>query len=82
MKSKYKKFFFNDFKKFLFFLKKSRTDESDPSTSIFDIQTLTQLLLIYKFKSKDEINSINQVLGNSLSSDFFLFFLIIQMKMI
>ena len=63
-------FSFNDFKKFLFFMKKSRTEESDPLTSIFDIQTLTQLLLIYKFKSKDEINSINQVLGNSLSSDF------------
>ena len=51
-------------------MKKTRTEKSDPSTSIFDIQRLTQLLLIYKFKSKDEINSINQVLGNSLSSYF------------
>jgi len=49
-------FTFNDFKKFLFFLKKSRTDESDPETAIFDIQTITQLLLVYRFKSKDEIN--------------------------
>ena len=63
-------FSFNDLKKFLFFLKKSRTELSDPSTSIFDIQTLTQLLLMYKFKSKEEINDINKILGSSLSSDF------------
>ena len=63
-------FTFNDFKKFLFFLKNSRTDPADPTTNIFDIQTITQLLLVYKFKSKDEINSANQILGNSLASDF------------
>ena len=63
-------FSFNDFKKFLYFLKKSRTDESDPSTNIFNIQTITQLLLVYKFKSKEEINSANKILGNSLESDF------------
>ena len=63
-------FTFNDFKKFLFFLKNSRTDVTDPNTAIFDIQTITQLLLVYKFKSKDEINSANQILGNSLASDF------------
>ena len=37
---------------------------------LFDIQTLTQLLLVYKFKSKEEINSANEILGNSLASDF------------
>ena len=63
-------FSFNDFKKFLFFLINSRTNKEDPSSSIFDIQTLTQLLLVYKFKSKDEINSANEILGNSLASDF------------
>ena len=63
-------FTFNDFKKLLFFLKKSRTDENEPSTSIFDIQTITQLLLVYKFKSKEEIKSANEILGNSLVSDF------------
>ena len=63
-------FTFNDFKKFLFFLKKSRTDPNNPTTSIFDIKTITQLLLVYKFKSKDEINSANQILGNSLVSNF------------
>ena len=54
----------------LFFLQKSRLYEEDPTTSIFDIQTLTQLLLVYKFKSKEEINSANEILGNSLASDF------------
>ena len=63
-------FTFNDFKKLLFFLKKSRTDENEPSTSIFDIQTITQLLLVYKFKSKKVIKSANENLGNSLISDF------------
>ena len=63
-------FTFNDFKKFLFFLQKSRFNEKDPTTSIFDIQTLTQLLLVYKFKSKEEINSANEIIGNSLTSDF------------
>ena len=63
-------FTFNDFKKLLFFLRNSRTDKDDPKTSIFDIQTITQLLLVYKFKSKDEINSANEILGNSLVSDF------------
>ena len=63
-------FTFNDFKKLLFFLKNSRTDKDDPKTSIFDILTITQLLLVYKFKSKDEINSANEILGNSLVSDF------------
>ena len=61
---------FNDFKKFLFFLKKSRTDESDPSTAIFDIQTITQLFLVYKFETKEKINSTNGIFGNSLVSDF------------
>ena len=54
----------------LFFLRKSRTIETDPTSSIFDIQTITQLLLVYKFKSKEEINSANKILGNSLVSDF------------
>ena len=40
-------FSFNDFKKFLYFLKKSRTNESDPKTAIFDIKNITQLLLVY-----------------------------------
>ena len=48
-------FSFNDFKKFLYFFKKSRTDESDSSTSIFDIQTLTQLLLMYKLNQKKKL---------------------------
>jgi MoxR-like ATPase len=63
-------FTFNDFKKLLFFLKKSRTDELDPTSSIFDIQTITQLLLVYKFDKKEMINSANEILGNSLASDF------------
>ena len=63
-------FTFNDFKKFVFFLKKSRTDESEPETAIFDIQTITQLLLVYRFKSKDEINLANEILKYSLISDF------------
>ena len=61
---------FNDFKKFLFFLTKSRTDESDPLTAIFDIQTIIQLFLAYKFETKEKINSANGILGNSLVSDF------------
>ena len=61
---------FNDFKKLLFFLKKSRTDEADPTTTIFNIQIITQLLLVYKFKYKEDINSANKILGNSLDSDF------------
>ena len=67
-------FSFNDFKKFFYFLRNSRTDELDPTSAIFDIKTITQLLLIYKFKSKEEINSANQILGNSLVSDFWPFF--------
>ena len=63
-------FTFNDFKKLLFFLINSRTNKDDSKTSIFDIQTITQLLLVYKFKSKEEINSANKILGNSLVSDF------------
>ena len=70
-KKKIKEIFtFNDFKKFLFFIKKSRTEESDPKTEIFGIKTITQLLLVYKFSSKDEIDSANEILKNSRVSDF------------
>jgi len=62
-------FTFNDFKKFLFFLQNSRIDEGE-SKQIFEIQTLTQLLLVYKFKSKEEIRNANEILRNSLASDF------------
>ena len=62
-------FTFNDFKKFLFFLKKSRTYESDPKTAILDIKNLTQLLLVYKF-TQEEIFLANKILGNSLVPPF------------
>ena len=63
-------FTFNDFKKFYFFMENSKIKKNGENVQIFDIQTITQLLLVYKFKSKEEIDSANKILKYPLISDF------------
>ena len=55
-------FTFNDFKKFYFFMENSKINKNGVNASIFDNKTITQLLLVYKFKSKEEIDSANKIL--------------------
>ena len=61
---------FNDFKKFYLFTKNSKINKNGVNTSIFSIKNITQLLLVYKLKSKEEIDSANKILGYTDISDF------------